>query len=111
MHLASDQTLKVTLVHSTRSPLPSDSQLCSLPASQNQQSVDPTQQQFKDTPSTQLVNSCFRHLGYIGQMGSALIAVALAIELASSVTVAMIVLGILWVSCEQFGSVDSESLE
>jgi predicted small integral membrane protein len=109
MHLTSDQTLKVTLVHSTHSPLPSDSQFSPLPASQNRQSVQPTQQQPKDTPSTHLLNSCFRHLAYIGQIGSALIALALAVELASSLTVVMIILGIFWVGCEQFGSVDSES--
>jgi hypothetical protein len=78
--------------------------LSPLPASQNLQWVHLAQQQLKETPSTRLLDSCFQHLAYIGQMGSALIALALAIELASSLTVVMIILGIFWVGCEHWGS-------
>jgi|GEM_PF-4132656 hypothetical protein len=107
MHLTSDQTLQVTLVHSTHHPLPSSSQLSPLPASQTLQSESPAQQPLEDNASTHLLDSCFQSLACIGQIGSVLIALALTMELASSLTVAMIVLGILWIGCEQFGSVDS----
>ncbi len=107
MHLTSDQTLKVTLASQTYPHPSSNPQLSPSQDPQKLQPVDPAGQQREPNPHTHLLYSCFRNLACVGQVGSAIIALTFAIELASSLTVVMIILGCLWISCEHFGEVDS----
>lgn len=107
MHLTSDQTLPLTLVKTSANSSHSNAQSCSSSLLQTSQQMNYTEQTLAQPPQNQLLDTSFKYLAYIGQMGSAVIAVALAIELASSLTIVMAVLGILWFSCEHFTEADS----
>jgi hypothetical protein len=66
-----------------------------------------TENTLEQPAQNRFLDASFKQLAYVGQVGSAVIAVALAIELASSLTIVMTILGILWFSCEHFSSADS----
>ncbi|MGB3535390.1 MAG: hypothetical protein WBA13_17970 [Microcoleaceae cyanobacterium] len=106
MQFTSNQAIKINSTKTSYQSTLVNSQFCLLSESQKLQQVNQAEPDLKSTPPNPLLYSCFRNLAYIGQMGSAIIALALAIELASSLTVVTVILGILWISCEHLGSVD-----
>ena len=107
MHLTSNQTLPLTLVKTSSNSSNSNDQSCSSSPLQTSQQMNHTEHTLDQPAPNRLLDASFKQLAYIGQVGSAVIAVALAIELASSLTIVMTILGILWFSCEHFTEADS----
>ncbi len=107
MNLTPNQAIKVAQANKTYQLPILGSQSSFVKEIQKSQEINQTEQKLEGHPQTDGLQLCFQNLACVGQICSAIIAVTLAIELASGLTAAMVILGIVWMGYDRFWQVDS----
>ncbi len=108
MNVTQDPAIKVTENNKTLllfQPI-FNAQLSHQDEDQPSTKINQTQLTSEPKPSVNL-QCLFGKMALVGQMGSVIILIFLALEIVSGLTVAMLILGISWIGCEHFCQEDA----